>query len=609
MTSTRRVPFPLVAVLLFTAACGAGKRAIVEGGSGRLALRRVVLFQNGLGYFERRGVAEGRSVDLQVRTDQVDDVLKSLTVVDRSGATVSSVRVLPANGTSVATTLRVGLSREGRHDLWITYVAEVTGWKPTYRVVAGADGRARVQGFAVVDNRSGEAWEDVALGLSTEVPMSFRYELRAARVGQRPRFTSDGRLVRDPEPEAQNAEARLPAGVSEINVAYAMAQSGQPQMSTRAGRRVAAENTHPGADPDAPRDDGGAHVSAAEAASMDPVLAIEASSGGPGFLVDSPAQVSLGLGESGLVPFVDREVAGDTVLLYRPVPGGALSQAHPYRSVLFQNPLGAPLLAGPVAVYAGGRFLGDGVTGTIPGDAHAFVAYALEPSVEVGSSSERTEDEIRAVRLTGGILEVELRAVLRTRFEVTSARPWNERVYLFTPAVPGFAPDHVPAGTIATAAGWYVPAPSGSAHAVVSLELRQRSRSQANLAADPRHAYVPALLTWIEESGPGEAAELPRLRAIVDRLARISEESRSWQEDLGVERTALEERREALGALRDIPANGALRRRLAASVGAGVAAVDELTRKVTAAHAEEVSLRQEWWARLRDLTMGPGARE
>src|SRR5688572_25508460 len=89
---------------ILVVSCG-GVRGPVLDGAGhdrRLALRRVVLFQNGLAYFERRGHAEGRTIDLRVRADQVDDVLKSLTVVDRAGATVSSVRVLPGRSGSPA---------------------------------------------------------------------------------------------------------------------------------------------------------------------------------------------------------------------------------------------------------------------------------------------------------------------------------------------------------------------------------------------------------------------------------------------------------------------------------------------------------------------------
>ncbi|MBI2897416.1 MAG: DUF4139 domain-containing protein [Deltaproteobacteria bacterium] len=589
----------LVGVVSGSLGCGAGSRPVVEaaGGTGRLSLRRVVLFQNGLGYFERRGTMEGRSVDLSVRPDQVDDVLKSLTVVDERGATISSVRVLRRVSTDAVKTLRIGLSRDGEHDLRITYVAEVTGWKPTYRVVAGDRGRVRLQGLAVVDNRTGEDWHDVSLGLSTEVPLSFRYDLAAPRVGRRPRFSSDGRLVREEETELNGARAHVSNVLpSEVNAAYAMAQREMPQLSTRAGRRLEDESADEEPAAPEPASPGGAPE--------DPVLLFERGENGDGgFLVDSAARVSLGLGESGLVPLVDREVPGETVLFYRPVPGGALSQEHPYRAVLFENPLAAPLLGGPVSIHARGRFLGDGVTGTIPEGTHAFVAYALEPSVSVRSSQERVEDEIRAVRLVGGTLEVELRAVLRTRFEVTSSRPRREKTYLFAAAVPGFAADTLPPGTIATPAGWFLPVAPGPSNATVTLELRQRNRAQANVAADPSHAYVVPLLTWLEQSGP-ESAEPARLREILDRLARLAEVARGADEALEIERRGLEERRQALIALRDVPANAALRRRLAAGVASGIAAVDRATRELSAARAEEVSLRQEWWARLRELTVG-----
>lgn len=55
-----------------------------------LELDRVVLYRNGIGYFERRGEVKGDALVIKVRKDQVNDLLKSLTVVDRrSGQAVS----------------------------------------------------------------------------------------------------------------------------------------------------------------------------------------------------------------------------------------------------------------------------------------------------------------------------------------------------------------------------------------------------------------------------------------------------------------------------------------------------------------------------------------
>ena len=55
-----------------------------------LPVTKVVLYQNGVGYFERRGKLHGKEVELRVRPDQVNDVLKSLSVLDLSGGTPSS---------------------------------------------------------------------------------------------------------------------------------------------------------------------------------------------------------------------------------------------------------------------------------------------------------------------------------------------------------------------------------------------------------------------------------------------------------------------------------------------------------------------------------------
>ena len=58
-----------------------------------LALRRVVLYRNGVGYFERHGKVSGDTLRLKVRKDQINDLLKSLAVVDRSDGKVLGVSI------------------------------------------------------------------------------------------------------------------------------------------------------------------------------------------------------------------------------------------------------------------------------------------------------------------------------------------------------------------------------------------------------------------------------------------------------------------------------------------------------------------------------------
>ena len=72
-------------------ACGGGQRFRYPTADAPLRLDRVVLYRNGVGYFERSGRIEGDLLTLKVRKDQVNDLLKSLTIVDRSTGRAVSV--------------------------------------------------------------------------------------------------------------------------------------------------------------------------------------------------------------------------------------------------------------------------------------------------------------------------------------------------------------------------------------------------------------------------------------------------------------------------------------------------------------------------------------
>lgn len=57
-----------------------------------LPITRVILYSNGVAYFERRGIVSGNArIDLDFKQSQIDDVLKSLTVLDLGNGSIGGV--------------------------------------------------------------------------------------------------------------------------------------------------------------------------------------------------------------------------------------------------------------------------------------------------------------------------------------------------------------------------------------------------------------------------------------------------------------------------------------------------------------------------------------
>jgi hypothetical protein len=74
-------------------------------GPGKLPIKRLVLFKNGVGYFEHVGSIRGnQSVAISFTSGQLNDVLKSLTVLDLSGGRIAGV----AYGTSAPINRQLG---------------------------------------------------------------------------------------------------------------------------------------------------------------------------------------------------------------------------------------------------------------------------------------------------------------------------------------------------------------------------------------------------------------------------------------------------------------------------------------------------------------------
>ncbi len=206
-----------IAGLLLAAAiagCGPKHSSFVKVDD--VALGRVVIYRNGVAYYERRATVYGGVLTVSVPRDRVDDFLKSLTVVDaisKQPLPVSIPRQQAEDGAYLV--MKLQLPSKAAAEVVLTYVTESPAWKPSYRVVVGAKGKVMVEGWAIVDNTSGEDWKGVLVGVGSSSALSFKYDLWSVRQVQRETLHSEEKFAVAP-----------PTGVSPYGGANAQDASG-----------------------------------------------------------------------------------------------------------------------------------------------------------------------------------------------------------------------------------------------------------------------------------------------------------------------------------------------------------------------------------------------
>ncbi|EYF08003.1 hypothetical protein [Chondromyces apiculatus] len=235
----------VLASLLAATGCARGPDVEASG----LGLRRVVIYRNGVAYFEREGRIDAEQVTFRVRKEKVGDFLATLAVMEAGGSSVRSAsfpvevdepgeegdeeptdprfEVLlkpppPQKGAAKKKERMetVRLTLDGReHDLVVGYVAETPVWRPSYRLVlgeqrgasgtggagsggSGGKGSARqggktahLQAWGIVQNLSGEDWKGVKLTLVAGAPLAFQATLDQPSIPVRPVVTDQGEVI------------------------------------------------------------------------------------------------------------------------------------------------------------------------------------------------------------------------------------------------------------------------------------------------------------------------------------------------------------------------------------------------------------------------------
>ena len=177
------------------AGCGAANHIEAEA----TALGRVVVYRNGIAYYERRARVLEDALSITVPHHRVDDFLKSLTVADAvSGETLPISYPTVGASSESAVEMRLEVPGPKPRDVVLTYITDAPAWKPSYRLVVGEDKKVDVQGWAIVDNTSGEDWRRVRVGVGSSAALSFRYDLRSVMHVHREQLGPQRQFVQAP---------------------------------------------------------------------------------------------------------------------------------------------------------------------------------------------------------------------------------------------------------------------------------------------------------------------------------------------------------------------------------------------------------------------------
>ncbi len=483
--------------------------------SGALPLRRVVVYRNGVAYFERAGVVETNEVKFRVRPGQVGDFLATMAVLEKGGSSVKSAsfplkidddedepeplddgaptprkkKKKPGDGL-----VDVLLSLDGRrHDLQVGYVAEMPVWRPSYRLVVREGGVADLQAWGIVQNLSGEDWRGIRLSLVAGAPISFQPMLGQPIIPSRPIVTDAGEVIfavpgaettleqrpqpsrPAPAPSVTAADKEFEGGLGLTGIGagggglgegIGHGSLGTKPSGSRAKQKRAAGATGGGALPkparvmakaDEARDEdwGAAPPAAASAAPPPEALSrprdVSALAGvaveGSTTRYDIPVPVDVPDESATMVMLLSSSVPGESVFLFAPSGAVSDSSAHPFRVARFTNQSSGLLERGPIAVFEGGAFLGEGMVDPLPPGATATVPFALERAIAVEQSRNYGETGARVAQIEAGTLYIDRDLQFKTTYKIKNGRDGVVKVVLKHPRNVGARLFEPPKGT------------------------------------------------------------------------------------------------------------------------------------------------------------------
>jgi hypothetical protein len=405
-------------------------------------------------------------------------------------------------------------------DITASYMIPAPVWKSSYRLIFGdkagdqAGNRApMLEGWAIVDNTTGEDWTKVQLSLVSGRPISFISQLYAPKYVTRP----SAELADDPaaqavvhsgafEQQGQQGAVAGGGGGKDRNMAMARAKMA-PMAQAQAGTIGSLMSV-----------DG-----SLEAPSVVPSSIAAAAEGrelGDLFEYRIAQPVTIRKNESAMLPFLQQTIEGRKLLIY-----SDRGSQHPTNAAELTNSSGKTLDGGPITVYDGGAYAGEALMETLKASDKRLISYGVDLGTRITEAFGSKGELVREIHASRGLLTTKFAAEETRTYTVRNVDQKAKTLILEHPLRQGYTLlSQKPKEKTAAAYRFELQLAAGATQEFVVNEERvyEQSIAVTNL--------VPDILVSYLQNRSLSAAGRQQLQRIVDQKRLIAENDRALQD-------------------------------------------------------------------------------
>lgn len=399
---------------------------VTVGGSRSISGRIVSVEEDSVALPDNKGMVKRTRVTLYTDRGLQQFILEDAENLQFADAALrdkvgQALVAIQGNRAKDARTIDLTMRGQGRRTVRVAYIVEAPVWKASYRLTLGADpaaARSGLQGWAVVENLSGQDWKDVELTLVSGRPVAFHQALYNAYYVTRPEVPVEiaGRLMpgvdRGGVGADQRAKAAPPMPAPVPNRAQQERFSASPQIAM--------------APPPPP-------VPMAAAAEQ-----FEASDAATQVNFRFPRAVSVENGRTLSIPIVDREVPAQRLALYQ----AETAARNPLAAIRLTNDGDSGLPPGIITLYERDRggsvsYVGDARLSAFPVGETRLLAYALDEKIVIERDVAQT-DRVASGTIANGALRLSRVVRQTTVYRVRGPAKEPRRLVVVQRRLPGW---------------------------------------------------------------------------------------------------------------------------------------------------------------------------